>query len=169
MPESGFSLPLFSCLKRQNTGQRKPAFWYISNSVEMVQLGNGSCTATHAIFFLKNKSRQIAITNLRPRFYLLKVNDGNSRGICETCSKLTIKGKERNHWHRSSVFIVKFFKKSYILLVFQIIDSKHINIDCLAESQLSIDGGGRSTTCLEYRHELPRNFVAGSFASWNFK
>ena len=88
MPESGYSLTLIflykdriyaSVLICENAGQRKPVFWSILNSVEMVQLGNGSFTATHAFFFffffLKNVSRQIAITNLRPIF---------------TCSKLTV-------------------------------------------------------------------------------
>ena len=44
--------------------------------------------------------------------YLLKVNNGNTRKICEICSKLRIKTPERPHlnivWHRSNVFIINF-------------------------------------------------------------
>ena len=123
MPESGYSLTLIflykdriyaSVLIWENAGQRKPVFWSILNSVEMVQLGNGSFTATHAFFFffffekcLSSNCDNKSSTN----FYLLKVNGGNTRGIYETCSKLTIKRKERNNRRRSSVFIVNFLKK----------------------------------------------------------
>ena len=123
MPESWYSLTLIflykdriyaSVLIWENTGQRKPLFWSILNSVEMVQWGNGSFTATHAFFFffffekcLSSNCDNKSSTN----FYLLKVNGGNTRGICETCSKLTIKRKKRNNRRRSSVFIVSFFKK----------------------------------------------------------
>ena len=38
--------------------------------------------------------------------YLLEGNNGNTRASCEKCSKLTIKTRERRHWHRFGVFIV---------------------------------------------------------------
>ena len=36
---------------------------------------------------------------------MFKVNNGNPRTRCETCSNLTIKTAERRHWRRSGVFI----------------------------------------------------------------
>ena len=40
--------------------------------------------------------------------YLLKVNNGNKRTMCEICSTLTIKAPERRPWDHSDVFIVNF-------------------------------------------------------------
>ena len=40
--------------------------------------------------------------------YLLKVNNRNTRKMCEICSKLTVKTPERGHWRPSGVFIVNF-------------------------------------------------------------
>ena len=47
-----------------------------------------------------------------------KVNNRNSRTICEICSKLTMKTQERCHWRRSGVFIVNFEHISHLILVF---------------------------------------------------
>ena len=47
----------------------------------------------------------------------LKVNDRNTRTMCEICSKLTIKTPER-HRRRSGVFIVNCEQISHIVLVF---------------------------------------------------
>ena len=35
--------------------------------------------------------------------YLFEINNGNTRTMCESCSKLTIKTPERRHYRRSSV------------------------------------------------------------------
>ena len=40
--------------------------------------------------------------------YFFKSNKGNTRIICEICSKLIIKTSERGQWRRSDVFIVNF-------------------------------------------------------------
>ena len=37
---------------------------------------------------------------------LFKVNNGNTRTMCEICSTLTIKTPQRRHWRRSGVFTV---------------------------------------------------------------
>ena len=37
---------------------------------------------------------------------MFRVNNGNPRTRCETCSNLTIKTAERRHWRRSGVFII---------------------------------------------------------------
>ena len=50
--------------------------------------------------------------------YLLKVNNGNTKTMYETCSKLTIKTTERRRWCRLGVFIVNFEHISYLVLVF---------------------------------------------------
>ena len=50
--------------------------------------------------------------------YLFKVNDRNTRGWCEICSKLTIKAPERRQWRPSGVFIVNFEYISHLVLVF---------------------------------------------------
>ena len=39
---------------------------------------------------------------------MFKVNNENSRTMCEICSKLTIKILERRHWRRSGIFICNF-------------------------------------------------------------
>ena len=49
--------------------------------------------------------------------YLVKVNIGNTRRMCEICSELTIKTPEQLQWRRSGVFIVNFEQISHIALV----------------------------------------------------
>ena len=50
--------------------------------------------------------------------YMLKVNNRDTRKICEICSKLTIKTPERCHCRCSGVFIVNFQHISHLVLVF---------------------------------------------------
>ena len=50
--------------------------------------------------------------------YLLKVNNRNTRTMCEACSKLTIKTPEQRQWRRFGVFIATFEHVSYFVLVF---------------------------------------------------
>ena len=50
--------------------------------------------------------------------YLFKVNNKNTREMCEIRSKLTIKTSERLHWRRSGVFIVNFEHILDLFLVF---------------------------------------------------
>ena len=40
--------------------------------------------------------------------YLFKVNLGNTRVMCETCSQSTIKTPEIQHWRRFGVCVVNF-------------------------------------------------------------
>ena len=51
-------------------------------------------------------------------FYMLKVNNGNSRTRCEICSKLIIKTPKRRHWRHSGVFIVNFEHLLHLVLLF---------------------------------------------------
>ena len=54
--------------------------------------------------------------------YLFKVNNGNTRRMCEICSKLTIKTPERLwHWRRSVAFIVNFERIAQIVIVFPLL------------------------------------------------
>ena len=51
----------------------------------------------------------ISLTHTRPiltGIYSNKVNNGNTRTMCETCSKLTLKKLERRQWRRSVVFLL---------------------------------------------------------------
>ena len=49
--------------------------------------------------------------------YLFKFNDKNTRKMCKTCSKLTIKTPEQRRI-RSGVFFVNLENISYLFLVF---------------------------------------------------
>ena len=53
--------------------------------------------------------------------YLLKVNIGNTRTMCEICLRLTKKTPELCHWRRSNVYIVNFEQISHIVLVFPLL------------------------------------------------
>ena len=50
--------------------------------------------------------------------YLFKVNNRNSRSMCEIWSKLIIKTLEQSHWRRSGVFIICFERISFIVTLF---------------------------------------------------
>ena len=58
--------------------------------------------------------------------YLFRVNNRNTRTMCETCSKLTIKTSERHHWRRSGVFIVNSEQISHYSGVFTV-DFEQVN------------------------------------------
>ena len=53
--------------------------------------------------------------------YLFKINNGNTRTMCEICSKLTIKTTEQIQWRRSGVFIATFQQISHIFLMFPLL------------------------------------------------
>ena len=40
--------------------------------------------------------------------YFIEVNNGNTKIICEICSKLIVKTPERLHWRRFGVFFACF-------------------------------------------------------------
>ena len=50
--------------------------------------------------------------------YVLKVNNSNTRTMCEICSELTRNTPEQRYQGRSGVFIVNFQQISPIVLVF---------------------------------------------------
>ena len=74
------------------------------------------------IFCPKSNSRGFKpfFKNIPTGIYLFKVNNGNTWGMCEICSKLTIKSSERlqRQKRHSDVFIVKFEQISHTVLVF---------------------------------------------------
>ena len=49
---------------------------------------------------------------------LFEVKKGNTRTMCEVCSKLTIKTPEQRQLRCSGVFVVNFEEISHIVLVF---------------------------------------------------
>ena len=53
--------------------------------------------------------------------YLLKVNNENTRRICENLFKAAIKTPKQRHWRRSGVFDINFEQISYIALMFSIL------------------------------------------------
>ena len=54
--------------------------------------------------------------------YFFKVNNENTRTMCEICSKLTTtKTPERSHWRRSGVFVVNFEQISHNVVVFPLL------------------------------------------------
>ena len=66
-----------------------------------------------SLFLLVRPNQQVRIAGI----YLLKVNNGNTRPMCKTCSKLAIKTPERRQWRRSCVFVVNFEQILHIVLV----------------------------------------------------
>ena len=69
--------------------------------------------------YLQLSKYVIKIVKMIPAsIYLFKVNNGNTRKMCEICSKLTITTQERPYWCRSVVFIGNFEQISDIILVF---------------------------------------------------
>ena len=60
--------------------------------------------------------------NFPSYIYLFKVNNRNTRTMCEICSKLTIKIPERRHRLGFSVFIADFEQISSIVLVFLLLN-----------------------------------------------
>ena len=49
---------------------------------------------------------------------LFKVNNGNTRRMCNLSSKITIKTSAQGHWRRSDLFIINFKQIAHIFLVF---------------------------------------------------
>ena len=70
--------------------------FYKRDKVQIISLGRCLCV-----------NRGKSIKGLHS-IYLSKVNNGNTKAMCEICSKLTIKKSERRQWCRSVVFIVNF-------------------------------------------------------------
>ena len=50
--------------------------------------------------------------------YLFKVNNRNTRAMCDICSNLASKTPEQHHWLCSDIFIVYFENISHIVHVF---------------------------------------------------
>ena len=52
---------------------------------------------------------------------LFNVDNGDTRTMCQICSKLTIMSPERHQWCRSGVFIVKLEQTSHIDMLLQLL------------------------------------------------
>ena len=62
---------------------------------------------------------------------MLKVNNRNTRAICDICLKLIIKTLERRNWCPSDTFIVNFEQISYVFLIFPLLTLKNsILVEC---------------------------------------
>ena len=64
--------------------------------------------------------------------YLFKIDNENSRKVCEICSQLTIKAPERSQWRRSDVFIVNFQHILLIVLVCSLFNFEQVNAGWIA-------------------------------------
>ena len=73
--------------------------------------------------------------------YLLKVNNRDTRTICEICSNITTDTPKKLQWRRSSVNIVNFEQISYIALMFSLLT---LNKYIPAEQMLFISQRWRS-------------------------
>ena len=51
---------------------------------------------------------------------LLQVNNGNTRKMCEICTRLTVKTPEQSQRRSSGVFIVNFEHISHLFLLFSL-------------------------------------------------
>ena len=65
-------------------------------------------TVSRKLERLFNSARRKFNNSLVFKCTLLKFNNRSIRLKCEICLKLTIKTRERRHWHRSGVLIVNF-------------------------------------------------------------
>ena len=62
------------------------------------------------LFLLSQSIYLFCTLSVAVNIYLFKVNNRNSRGRCEICSKLIIKISEWCHWCYSGVFVVSIKK-----------------------------------------------------------
>ena len=71
------------------------------------------------IFSYCKNFRKILTNSLIPAgIYFFKINNGNTRTLCEICSKLTIKTPKQRYWGRSVAFLVNFEQNLGIALLF---------------------------------------------------
>ena len=101
-------------LKTASTVNNSPGFFSSSmnRSVnEWVQLNEFICF--RRVLWLDFENDKVMFPG---GIYLFKFNNGNTRRMCEICSKLAIKTPER--WHRSCVFIINLEQISSVVLVF---------------------------------------------------
>ena len=79
------------------------------------------------IFFMKKHTTRHSSTfrkiHIPVNIHLFKVNNRNTRQMCEICSKFTIKTQERRKWHRHYIYIANVEHISYLLLVFLLFTS----------------------------------------------
>ena len=84
------------------------AIWYHLCNLKNVKNTHGG------VFLLVLK---VTFLHCPAGIYLFKVNNKNSRTICEIGSKLTRKTSERRYWRRSRIFFVNFEQILHIVLL----------------------------------------------------
>ena len=90
---------------QQNINQSETGIGDKKLSVELCVKRIVACIS--AIQILKTWPKAY-VCNKPAGIYLLKVNNENTRTMCEICSKLTNKTPQRCQWRHSAVFIVNF-------------------------------------------------------------
>ena len=120
----------FDCKKAGTIFARffENVFWNLKTKYQFTSLVIyfHNVLASSYSFYTKNilwRSCQVAWTkwNYSAGIYLFKVDNENTRTVCEICTKLTIKTPAWGHWHRSGVFIVNFEQISHIVVVFPLL------------------------------------------------
>ena len=72
--------------------------------------------------------------------YLFKVSHGNTRAMCNICSKLTIKTPERRHLRRPDAFIVNFEHISHKMFSCFLVDFEQVNVDWVSKIKRRYSG-----------------------------
>ena len=67
--------------------------------------------------FYEKDAWNLSESKTQVAFTYSKVNNRNTRKMCEICSKLTIKIPERRQWRRSGIFNFNFKHISHLALV----------------------------------------------------
>ena len=68
------------------------------------------------------------VENMIVSIYLFKINNGNTRTMCEIYSELTIKTTKQREWFHSGVFIISFDQISHIICI---VDLEQLNTNCV--------------------------------------
>ena len=75
---------------------------------------------------------------------MLKVNNENTRTMCEICSKLAMKIPERLQWHRVlQLALIRFFKNILLIVFCQLTNNKYrfVRISLITNDHATGSGG----------------------------
>ena len=85
--------------------------------------------------------------------YLFKVNNKNTRTMCEICPKFMIKTIEQRHWHCFGIFIVNFEKILHNCSSVSIVPFEKVN------ARWVINSGSFLMTSFYYLHNMRKQIV----------
>ena len=99
------------------------SWWKVTNSGGLMFV----CGCASVNNLVQNKFYSVRQFMYWASIYLLKVTDGNTRWICETCWKLTLMTPEQCHLCRSAIFTVNLKHISRLALLFLVFLSLTLN------------------------------------------